>query len=221
MNRKKITILAYALLLPCAVTASACLHRLSLSVRAEESSEVASSEEISEEVSEEIVSSYDEEALASDVQEAISKGKEWLNEKWNTFVAPLIGGVSLSAFIIFVANLVINYRKGHKAELKYQEAVEKLAESNLINEEAKKILASMSEIAEAIGMDLHDEKQIAERVEEKVNGQAEILAKTAKVEPVLRILAQITAKMASASEDMAKSGLIEDVKELEKLLKEF
>jgi len=222
-NKLKITLLASTLLLMGAGTASACVSTGThvREARAEgETSEVVSSEEITEE------------EVTQKVEELVTQGKSWLNEKWNTFVAPLIGGVSLSAVIMFIANIILNYRKGKKVEIQYQKALDKLVESNAINGDAKAALIEMKAVAIMLSEDIKSNQGLSDETKKalkdglasivaKVDSQSELLEKSAKVEPILRLLVQIVAKIATCDENVAKMGALDDIKELQKLLKEF
>lgn len=185
-----------------------------------------------------------------DLEEKIAYVKDWANGKWDTYIAPLLGGVSLAVVVSFIGTLAMNYAKGKGLDKKMLAAQEQF---NSQIEEIKKTFAEKSiaidekvaqtaDILASIGSTLETLKSIEETVKsgekvseetkEQLTSQVNSLTKsmgelTEGVEcldgmkKAMVALSQIVSKLASTDPDAIKNGTVAEIKQLADMTKEL
>ena len=155
------------------------------------------------------------------VSEEVETWTEKLNTFKDTYLVPLLSGVSITSILSVIATFVFNVVKEKKLD-------KKLIESNTKLAEATAILATITKIYNDIAEDKKlnaETKQIISKtmneLVERFDVNNEKIAKVEKIEPILRLLVQLEVKIAKSSSDLIASGAIEDINEITKLIKEF
>lgn len=182
----------------------------------DESSEIIEEPTDSSVISESIVEepTIEEATEGSDIE-------KWAKEKWETFVAPLVGGISVTAILSFVSTLFINWLKNKKLDKKLLEIESKKVELENKIIAVETTLATLAIIKDEVGDVKTAVKSFLALSETKFNEIKEESVKLQKIEPILKLLIELEAKLAKTSQDAIKAGIVSDIKELERLVKEF
>lgn len=191
---------------------------------------------------------YDE--RLEELEEKISYVKKWADDKWNTYVAPLVGGVSLAVVLSFIGTIVMNYVKGKGIDKKMLESNERLnafieSSKTELNEKmaaveekmalASEALAKVTEVAStmtSIKETVEKGERISEETKEKLESQVTSLSKTLNemtdevsslddVKKAMAVLSQIIAALAKCSDEAIKNGSASEVAKLAELTKEL
>jgi len=223
----KTTVLALACIGVCNIPAHACEdkqvnispNRLLLE---NEDSEVISSEIIVEEDS----SSVAEEASSS--PSTLVQIKNNIQEAWDTYVAPLMTGVSITAMISLIVNVILGYLNHKNSKFSKENVAKSVEEIS----EVYKLYMEYKSSNEKIIEELKNQTTLSEETKTEflnksnalLNKCAEVINKTEKLESlkvVMTDLATIIAKLSLASKEMVKAGITEDVAKLEEHIKEL
>lgn len=186
-----------------------------------------------EETSEPVV---EEEPAEEPVEEAEEK-ENWVKQAYDTYIVPLFAGVSatsvVSAVVCIVATVLKNKELNKKLlamnenfNAQKQEADKKLALAEEKLAEATEMLALAREgyalIKENDAINKETKKFLVDNMNfilKKIEENSNEVAKIEKVQKVLSLLVQLDAKVAKQSQEVVKSGIIEDVNELIALVK--
>lgn len=185
----------------------ACASKQALMASAEETSETIPTEETTEE-------------------------DNWLQKNYETFIVPLLSGVSITSVLSMATTIIFTVIKNkkldqkvllitEKANNKYQECEQKLVE-------VKEILGAVHEIYE---LTLKNEKVNSETKEfliEKVkymvsviDGNSDKVNKIDDLVKIITLLTQLEGKVAKQSQEIVKSGIVEDINEITTLVKKL
>ena len=155
------------------------------------------------------------------VEQKYDEVRDWAEEKWNTFIAPLIGGVSITAILSFAMTILMNYLKNKRLDKKLEQANKTFAE-------AQETLATIKGIYEGIEADkkVNEETKalLAESVkaiQNKMDSSLASIERAERLEPVLRTLAEIEITLAEHSKDKVSSGAAEKIERIRKQLGEL
>lgn len=216
----KILIASVALLGVCAFTGATNQNYIGVRAEGEESSEPV------------VVEEQPTEQEEVSIKDEITKFKD-------TFLIPLLSGVSLSsigAFIwIIVSNKIerVSREKKTKAEeekrsAEYKRIEERYQQTEEMLAKAQQLIAIAFEIKEAVLSSEKTSEQTLEYVqaklvqfETKVKEIAGYTSKTDKIAKAIQLIGQIQVKLAKQSQNVIKSGLISDINEISQLLKEI
>lgn len=210
----------------------------------------ASSKGIGSESSEASSKDAEYEERLKELEDKVAGAKDWANSKWDTYVAPLLGGVSLAVVVSFIGTLAISYAKGKGLDKKLTQSTDnlnsRLAESKKELDEklvlVEERMAQASEALDKVGKTLETLNAIKESVEsgERISEetQAQLKSDVASLEKemlemaddvgslddvkkAMVALAQIISAIASASDEAIKSGAASEVKRLANMTKEL
>lgn len=163
---------------------------------------------------------YDE--RLKDLEEKISYVKNWANDKWDTYIAPLLGGVSLAVVISFIGTLVINYAKGKGIDKKFSQSIN-LLNSKLADSESG-LNAKFAESQETLNKAIAESrKQMDEKmalVEGKLAEATEALAKISETVVTLNSIRETVEKGEKVNEE-TKEKLESQVNSLSKAISEM
>lgn len=147
--------------------------------------------------------------------------KEWAVEKWETFVAPLVGGISLTAILSFAMTMFFNWLKNKKLDEKLVDVKNNLNECQLILKTLTGIYDNVKETREINEETQGALKEAVEKILSMLNLNNEKMDKIEKIQPILKLLVELETKVAKASDEAIKAGIIDDVREIESLIKNF
>lgn len=185
-----------------------------------------------------------------DLDEKITYVKDWANGKWDTYVAPLLGGVSLAVVVSFLGTLAMNYARGKgldkkmlEAQSRFNSEIEELkktfAEKSL---ELDEKIAQTADILANVGSTLETLKSIEETVKngekvseetkEKLTSQVNSLTKSMAemtdgieclggMKKAMVALSQIVSKLASTDPEAIRNGTVIEIKQLAEMTKEL
>lgn len=176
-------------------------------------------------------------AEGEETTEVVTEGQpveeeNWFQKNYETYVVPLLSGVSITSILSMIVTIVFTVIKNkkldqkvltiaEKANEKYQQAEDKLVE-------VKEILREVHEIYQ---LTLNNEKVnseiktfLKEKVEYMVAVVDENSEKVNKIDDlvkVLTLLTQLQAKVSRQSAETVKNGIIEDINEIAQLVKKL
>lgn len=176
----------------------------------------------------EVVETTEEEKETSAIKEAIEHWKD-------TYLVPLLSGVSITSVASVGITLVLTIIREKRfsardKDLKDRSAKSEalIAEANQKIAEANATLAMVKEVFEAIKKTVMENEELRKLLSDKFKEIEKMLsqnnteiAKLNKIEPILKILIKLEAKVAMLSKEAVASGIAEDVNELVRLAKEF
>ena len=180
-----------------------------------------------------------EPVVIEEEQPAEEEKENFVKKSYEEFVVPLLSGVSISSVVAFVWIIVSNTLERKSREKKSREEEERRdAQEKRINEryeqvetmlsESQQTLAMMEEMRNAILGSETNSKETKEFVLRKMAEFEKMISKvsndTGKIESVtkaMQICGQLEIKLAKQSQNIVKSGIVEDINELAKLLKEI
>lgn len=154
--------------------------------------------------------------------------ESWLKKNYETYVVPLLSGVSITSILSLIVTIVFTVIKDKKLDQKVLMANEKCqqAEEKLV--EIKEILGEVHEIHQ---LTLNSEKVnteiktfLKEKVEYMVTVVDENSEKVNKIDDlskILTLLTQLQVKVSRQSAEIVKSGIIEDINEIAQLVKKL
>lgn len=166
------------------------------------------------------------------VEEQPAEEESWFQKSYETYVVPLLSGVSVTSILSMIVTIVFTVIKNKKLDEKvltitknaneiYQQAENKLVE-------VKEILGEVHEIHR---LTLNSEKVNSEAktfLEEKVkymvtvvDDNSEKVNKIDDLVKVLTLLTQLQVKISKQSAEIVKSGIIEDINEITQLVKKL
>lgn len=177
-----------------------------------------------------------EESSSSEVttpsEETTTEEDNWFKKDYETFVVPLLSGVSITSLLSMVVTILFTFIKNkkldqkvllvtQKANDKYQQCEEKLVE-------IKEILTQVHEIYEMVTKSEKINDETKTYLEEKVkylvtviDGNSERVNKIDNLVEIITLLAQLQTKIAKQSDDVVKSGIVEDIDEITTLVKKL
>ena len=179
-----------------------------------------------------IVRAEGEETTEVVVEEQPAEEENWFQKNYETYVVPLLGGVSITSILSMIVTIVFTVIKNKKldqkvlaiskkANEKYQQTEEKLVE-------VKEILGEVHEIYQ---LTLNNEKVNSETkifLKEKVKYMVTVVDKNSEkvnkidnLVKVLTLLTQLQVKVYKQSAEIVKSGIIEDINEIAQLVKKL
>lgn len=191
---------------------------------------------------------YDE--RLKDLEEKIAYVKKWADDKWNTYVAPLVGGVSLAVVLSFIGTIVMNYVKGKGIDKKMLESNERLnsfieSSKTELNEKMAAVEERMVLVSEALSKvtevastmtsikeTVDKGEKVSEETKERLESQVTSLSKTInemtdevssleEIKKAMAVLSQIIAALAKCSDEAIKNGSASEVAKLAELTKEL
>lgn len=200
----------------------------------EESSEVI--EESSEPEEEPVV----EEEQPVVVEEGQEEAKEsWVENKFNTFVVPLLSGVSITSVVSALVCILMTLLKNRSLDKKLlevnKEAEKRKAEADDVYKKANdkllevtEVLKLIREVSKDVAEDNALNREVKEYVKKSLSSMLSMIeennkevVKIEKIKSVLAILVQLEAKVAKQSSEVIKSGIIEDINKLTMLIGEM
>lgn len=166
------------------------------------------------------------------VEEQSVEEKSWFQKNYETYVVPLLSGVSITSILSMVVTIVFTSVKNKKLDQKVLAITEKANEKYQYTEdklvEVKEILKEVHEIYQ---LTLNNEKVNSEAktfLQEKVkymvsvvDGNSEKVNKIDDLVKILTLLTQLQIKVSKQSAEIVKSGIIEDINEITQLVKKL
>ena len=156
----------------------------------------------------------------TEIVEVAEEGKtSWLKDKYQTFIVPLFASVSISSLATMAITIGLTVAKNKQLDQKVliieQKASEKLVLAEEKLAEATKILGCVEKIYE-IGMS--NKEQITHAVQ-VVDENARQVSKIEDLTKIVSLSAQIAIKQAQQSANSVKSGVAEELSEIQTLIK--
>lgn len=143
----------------------------------------------------------------------------WLKDKYQTFIVPLFASVSISSLATMAITIGLTVAKNKQLDQKVLIIEEKASEKLVLAEEklaeATRILDCVEKIYE-IGMS--NKEQITHAVQ-VVDENARQVSKIEDLTKIVSLSAQIAIKQAQQSANSVKSGVAEELSEIQTLIK--
>lgn len=157
--------------------------------------------------------------------------EEWLKSSYQTYVVPLLGGISITSVMTLIITVVFTIIKNKGLDKKViritQEANTKYNEANEKYAECKEILVEVHQIYKLVVKSGEINEEAKAFIKEKMDYALTVVdassAQVAKIDNLVKVvalLAQIESKVAKQSGEVVKSGIVEDINELSNLIKE-
>lgn len=193
----------------------------------EESIEISEVVESTEDVTEEASDKAIDDKVA-ELEKEISDVESWVNEKWDTYVSPLLGGVSLAVVVSFLGTLLMTYVRSKSLDGKLKDANDKIAQATEILAKVSSVLLVLNTVKSDVenGNKINDETK-AELKSQVSSLEAKIGELSGNIEPmedikkILSLLVQIVSAIATNDENSVKSGVSKEVSELASMLPEL
>ena len=166
------------------------------------------------------------------VEEQPAKEENWFQKNYETYIVPLLSGVSITSILSTVVTFVFTIAKNkkldqkvlaitEKANEKYQQAEEKLVE-------VKEILRVINEIYQLTlnNEEVNNETKtfLKEKVQHMITVIDENSEKVNKIDDltqILILLTQLQVKVSKQSAEIVKSGIVDDINEITQLVKKL
>lgn len=166
------------------------------------------------------------------VVEAEEDKEGFIKKSYETLVVPLLSGVSITSIlsaVVCVAMAVVKNKQldkklitiSEEASEKYNQAQEKLKE---VTEILKTILEVDALVKEEKVINTEIKNCITEQmagIVDTINQNAKQVAKIDKLQQSVALLVQLEAKVARQSQEVVKSGIIEDINMITQLMKDI
>ncbi len=149
----------------------------------------------------------------------------WFKKNYETYIVPLLSGVSITSIVTMATTIIFTVVKNKKldekvvkitneANEKYNQAEEKLVE-------VKEILSEVHQIYELALKSDQLNNEVKNYIEQKtqymvtvIDQDSERIGKIDDLIKVLTLLTQLETKVAKQSQEVVKSGIIEDIDEI-------
>ena len=165
-----------------------------------------------------------------------SQEEDWFKAKWETYIVPLFGGVSLTAIVSFVATLLMNHFKTKRLDKKVEDMengwLKKEERYNNLLVEADNKLLAIGQIAttmtnvynlvlESNKVDTETKTYLQEKCDVLVTKINLVTDSTNKIDGLKRAIAlqtQLFIKVAKTMPEAVKSGIINDLNKIAELV---
>lgn len=163
-------------------------------------------------------------------EEQSKETKEWLKEKYETFIVPLLSGISIASvgsLLFTVVFLVTKTRLSEKRNrLIEARANEKYEQAQTTLLECKDILSKVNQVYELTCQVKTDNDTAKQFIEDKMKYMVAVIDKSStqigKVDDLIKVVTvstQLQAKIAKQSPELVRSGIISDIDEVTNLVK--
>ena len=163
--------------------------------------------------------------------------ESWIKKSYETYIVPLLSGVSVTSIVSAVACILTTVLKNkqldkkllamqaecnrriEQADEKYRQAEAKLAEVTeilQINREIYKIILENDAINKDVKKIVLEKLSLMTSIVEK---QGQDISKIGKLQEVVGLLVQLQSKVAMQSAEVVKSGIVDDVNKILQLVK--
>ena len=174
----------------------------------------------------------------SEVVEQPQEEKEsWVKKSFDTYVVPLLSGVSLTSIVSAVACIVTTIIKNKQLDKKLltlqEEDNKRRAEADAIYQSANEKLAEATEILQTVRetyriilendvINKETKKIVLEKLafmSSELEKQSKDVKKVEKLQEVIGLLVQLQSKIALQTTEAVKSGVVDDVNKILQLVK--
>lgn len=171
------------------------------------------------------------------VEQPQEEQESWIKKSYETYIVPLLSGVSITSIVSAVACIATTVLKNkqldkkllalqsecdrriEQADEKYRQAEAKLAEVTEILQTAREVFKI---IIENDAINKETKKVVTEKLLQIVGAidkQGEDIHKIGKLQEIVGLLVQLQSKVAMQSAEVVKSGIVDDVNKILQLVK--
>lgn len=171
------------------------------------------------------------------VEQPQEEQESWIKKSYETYIVPLLSGVSITSIVSAVACILTTVLKNRQldkklltlqtecdrrieqADEKYRQAEAKLAEVTEILQTAREVFKI---IIENDAINKETKKVVTEKLLQIVGAidkQSKDIGKIGKLQEVVGLLVQLQSKVAMQSAEVVKSGIVDDVNKILQLVK--
>ena len=170
--------------------------------------------------------------VVTEEPQAEEEKEDWAKKSYETFIVPLLSGVSLTSVASLVGAIAITVIKNKKLDKKIIEITERANEKyNQAEEKLVKVTEILTEVNEIYLLVQNSDKLNGETkalIEQKVQYMVTVIdedhTRIAKVDDLIKItalLVQLEGKVAKQSAEVVKSGIVDDINEIIGLVKKL